>query len=192
MTRLNVLVACESSGTVREAFNKLGHNAWSCDLLEADDGSTRHFTGDVFDVLDTCGDWDIVIAHPPCTYLCVAGNRWHAGSEEREEAITWTMALAQTFKQRGYRWAIENPVGVLSTQWRKPDQYIQPWQFGHGETKKTGLWLGGLAPLEVTNVVDGREQRIWRMGPSPDRWKLRSKTYQGIADAMAWQWGGYA
>ena len=189
--RLNVLVACESSGIVREAFNALGHNAWSADILPADDGG-RHFQGDIFETLDVCGDWDIVIAHPPCTYLCVAGNRWHAGTAARELAVAWTVKLADLMTARGYRWAIENPVGVLSTQWRKATQYIQPWQFGHGETKKTGLWLEGLDPLTPTDVVDGREQRIWKMGPSPDRWKERSKTYAGVASAMARQWGGQA
>jgi len=190
--RLNVLVACESSGTVREAFNALGHNAWSADLLPADDGSAQHFQMDVVRVLRHT-TWDIVIAHPPCTYLCVAGNRWHAGSAEREQAVAWTAELAELMGRRArIGWAIENPVGVLSTQWRKATQYIQPWQFGHGETKKTGLWLEGLDPLTPTNVVEGREQRIWKMGPSPDRWKERSKTYAGVGEAMARQWGGQA
>ena len=188
--RLDVLVACESSGIVREAFNALGHNAWSADLLPADDGSERHFQMDVVELLRHT-TWDIVIAHPPCTYLCVAGNRWHAGSEEREQAVAWTVELAELMSRRArIGWAIENPVGVLSTQWKKATQYIQPWQFGHGETKKTGLWLDGLPPLTPTDVVDGREQRIWKMGPSPDRWKERSKTFAGIGAAMAAQWGG--
>ena len=188
---MRVLVACESSGTVREAFRARGHEAWSCDLLDADDGSEFHFQGDCRPIIET--GWDLIIAHPPCTALAVSGNRWYGEGKpkhhERAESVAFVSDLADLMSRSATRWAIENPVGVLSTMWRKPDQYVQPWQFGHGETKKTGLWLHGLAPLTPTDVVDGREQRIWKMGPSPDRWKERSKTYQGIADAMAEQWG---
>lgn len=189
MERMNVLIVCESSGTVRDAFLARGHNAWSCDLLPDDNGSMRHWEADYREVLGTCGQWDLVIGHPPCTHLCVAGNRWHAGTQARANAVDFVRAMSHRFNRVAKAWCIENPVGVLSTQWRKPDQYVQPWQFGHGETKKTGLWLHNLDPLVPTDVVEGREQRVWKMGPSPERWKVRSKTYAGIAKAMAEQWG---
>lgn len=184
---MNVLVLCEFSGVVREAFRKRGHNAWSCDLRPAEDGG-MHMQCDAFEALHSApaGWWDMVIMHPPCTALAVSGNRWYAGSKAREDAITWTMRLWDEAVLQGCRVCLENPVGVLPV---KPTQYIQPWQFGHGETKKTGLWLWGLPELKPTNIVEGREQRIWKMGPSPDREKERSRTYQGIADAMAEQWG---
>ena len=185
---MRILVAFETSGAVREAFRARGHDVTSCDLLPADDGSPHHIIGDAFAVIAS-GKWDLIIAHPPCTALAVSGNRWYTGSAEREDAITFVKDLAALMSLHAPRWAIENPVGVLSSRWRKPTQYVQPWQFGHGETKKTGLWLHGLASLTPTDVVDGREQRVWRMGPSADRWKERSKTYQGIASAMAGQWG---
>ena len=188
---MRVLVACEYSGKVREAFRRKGHDAWSCDLLPADDGSEFHIQGDCLDAMCDMGPWDIIIAHPPCTALCVSGNRWYGKGmpkhQERIDSIDWTMRLiyiAQNNSRIGC--CIENPVGVLPI---KPTQYIQPWQFGHGETKKTGLWLHGLPPLEPTNIVDGREQRIWKLPPSADRWKIRSETFQGIADAMADAWG---
>ena len=186
---MRVLVAFESSGIVREAFRARGHDAWSCDLQAADDGREEaHIHGDAFEAIERSG-WDLIIAHPPCTALCVAGNRWHAGTPERSAAVEFVRDLANLMDVRSPSWAIENPVGVLSSQWRAPNQYVQPWQFGHGETKKTGLWLRGLPDLEETDVVSGREQRIWKMGPSPERWKERSKTYAGIAAAMAEQWG---
>lgn len=186
---MRVLVACEYSGKVREAFRKLGHDAWSCDLLPADDNSPFHIQGDCVPVIQQC--WDIIIMHPPCTALAVSGNRWYGKGmpkhSERLESIKWTTALYNLAKEHARAGAcMENPVGVLPI---KPTQYIQPWQFGHGETKKTGLWLHGLPPLEPTNIVEGREQRIWKLPPSPDRWKIRSTTFQGIADAMANQWG---
>jgi site-specific DNA-cytosine methylase len=180
-----VLIACEYSGVVRDAFRRRGFDAMSCDLLPTEvDGP--HYQGDMFDL--DLSTFDLVIAHPPCTALAVSGNRWYAGTAERIEAAEfvrriWELPVA--------RLAIENPVGVINTllpEMPKP-QYIQPWMFGHGETKKTGLWTRGLPELVPTNVVSGREQRIWRMAPSPDRWKERSRTYQGIADAMADQWG---
>jgi len=183
---MNVLVACEYSGRVREAFRKKGHRAWSCDLLPTEQG-IHHFQADVFSILNKFS-WDLMIAHPPCTALCVSGNRWYANTQDRIDAIhfverLWNCGIPKV--------CIENPVGVLSTQSMlgKATQYIQPWQFGHGETKKTGLWLDGLAPLQPTNIVNGRDNRIHRMAPSKDRGKLRSLTYQGIADAMADQWG---
>lgn len=178
---MRVLVACEFSGVVRDAFLKLGHDAWSCDLI--DSGHYRHIVGDVCSLLSD--QWDLMIAHPPCTALCVSGNRYYADTEEREEAVEFFRKFLEAPVPRI---AVENPVGVISSRIRPPDQYIQPWQFGHGETKKTGLWLKNLPPLIPTNIVEGREQRIWKMSPSKDRGLLRSITYQGIADAMAEQW----
>lgn len=180
---MRVLIACEFSGVVREAFRKRGHNAWSCDLLPAMDNSPFHIQEDVTKHLRW--GWDLIIAHPPCTYLTVAGNKHYAN---RPDLYLPAAEFARQFMDYADKVCIENPVGRLSTLWRKPDQYIQPWQFGHGETKKTGLWLKELPKLEPTNIVKGREQRIWKMAPSKDRSMLRSITYQGIADAMAEQW----
>ncbi len=185
---MKVLVAFEYSGKVREAFRRLGHDAWSCDLLPADDGSMHHIQGDCRDAIQQ--EWDLIIMHPPCTALAVSGNRWYGKGmpkhQERLDSIKWTMDLFEMAKEFAPMVAMENPVGVLPIA---PTQYIQPWQFGHGETKKTGLWLHGLNPLEPTNIVEGREQRIWKLPPTADRWKIRSETFQGIADAMASQWG---
>ena len=185
---MKILVACEYSGTVRDAFLKRGHDAVSCDLLPCDRGPSQHIQGDCIPVI-TLG-WDLIIMHPPCTALAVSGNRWYGKGmpkhEDREEAIRWTMALWELAKQHSPKVAMENPVGVLPV---KPTQYIQPWQFGHGETKKTGLWLHNLPPLEPTSIVEGREQRLWKLPPSADRWKIRSETFKGIAEAMAEQWG---
>lgn len=185
---MKVLVACEYSGKVREAFRKLGHDAWSCDLLPADDGSEFHIQGDCVPVI--MRGWDLIIMHPPCTALCVSGNRWYGRGmpkhQERIDSIAWTTGLFELAKQHAKSVAMENPVGVLPM---KATQYIQPWQFGHGETKNTGLWLHNLKPLEPTDIVEGRENRIHKMPPSADRWKIRSETYQGIAAAMANQWG---
>lgn len=185
---MRVLVACERSGIVREAFQARGHDAWSNDLVPADDGSRRHFRGDCLEFIRT-HRWDLVIAHPPCTYLAVSGNRWHAGSHERDAAVEFVRTILDADVPRI---AVENPISVLSTRLRKPDQYIQPWQFGHGEVKKTCLWLKGLKPLKATSIVEGRKERVWRMGPSPERSRLRGITYQGIANAMAEQWGEHA
>lgn len=194
---MKVLVACEYSGTVRDAFILAGHDAMSCDLLPTD-APGPHYQGDVFDII---GDgWDLMIAHPPCTYLTVSANKWLkdqpprksgtlvgvARRQAREESIDFVMALQNCGIPRI---AIENPIGCLSTRWRKPDQVLQPWMFGHGETKATCLWLTGLPVLTPTDIVDGREQRLHCLPKTADRWKLRSKTYQGIADAMAQQWG---
>ena len=186
---MNILIGCEYSGKVRDAFIKAGHDAISCDLLPTDK-SGPHIIGDVFDVLAS-RKFDIVIMHPPCTALAVSGNRWYGKGmpkhHERLSAIEWTMALWEAAKRNAsVGVCMENPVGVLPI---KPTQYVQPWQFGHGETKKTGLWLHNLPPLVPTNVVEGREQRIWKLPPSADRWKIRSTTFQGIADAFASQWG---
>lgn len=181
---MRVLIACEYSGTVRDAFRKLGHDAMSCDLLPTDvDGP--HYQGDILDVIND--GWDLMIAHPPCTHLAVSGARWFKDKQqEQAEALEFVRRLLDAPIQRI---CIENPVSIISSRIRKPDQCIQPWMFGHGETKKTCLWLKNLDKLVPTNVVDGRDQRIWKLPPTADRWKIRSKTYQGIADAMAKQWG---
>lgn len=183
---MRVLVACEFSGRVREAFRKAGHIALSCDLLPAEDGKTEyHYQGDVMDILRD--GWDLLIAHPPCTHLAVSGARWFKAKErEQERALIFVSAL---FQAPIKKIALENPVSIISTHFRKPDQIIQPWQFGHPETKKTCLWLKNLPPLEPTNIVSGRANRVHREPPGPERWKNRSRTYQGIAEAMAEQWG---
>jgi hypothetical protein len=177
---MRVLVACEYSGAVRDAFRAMGHDAVSCDLLPTDVPGPHH-QGSVLDMM---------IAFPPCTHLAVSGARWFAAKRadgRQQQAIDFFMQLANADIPKI---AIENPVCIMSTQWRKPDQIIQPWQFGHGETKATCLWLKGLPELKPTDIVDGREQRIWKLPPSEDRWKLRSKTFDGVAHAMAQQWGG--
>ena len=181
---MRVLVACEYSGTVRDAFIRMGHDAMSCDLLPTDVPGP-HYQGDVIDIL---GDGrDLMVAHPPCTHLAVSGARWfHLKQEEQTEALEFVRLLLNSPIERI---ALENPVSIISSRIRKPDQVIQPWQFGHGETKATCLWLKGLSKLVPTNIVSGRENRIHKMPPSPDRWKKRSTTYSGIAKAMAEQWG---
>ena len=181
---MKVLVACEISGRARDAFRALGHDAVSCDLLPSETPGP-HIQGDVLNHLDD--GWDLMIAHPPCTHLAVSGARWFKDKQqEQKEAIAFFLKLVNAPIQRI---AIENPVGIMSTKYRKPDQIIQPWQFGHGETKATCLWLKNLPKLVPTDIVDGRDQKVHRMPPSPDRGKNRSRTYQGIADAMAAQWG---
>lgn len=180
---LRVLVGCEFSGVVRRAFRALGHDAWSCDLLPAEDGGP-HIQGDVLSVLG--GGWDIGIFHPPCTHLAVSGARWFAGKgAEQADALDFVCRLMAA----PFPWALENPISIISSRIRKPDQIIQPWQFGHGETKATCLWLSGLPKLWPTDVVEGRTARVHREPPSPDRWKKRSRTFAGIAEAMADQWG---
>ena len=181
---MKVLVACEFSGVVRDAFKKRGHDAWSCDLLPSE-APGDHLQMDVLSLLDS--GWDLMIAHPPCTHLAVSGARWFKEKqEEQKEALDFVRALLDAPISKI---ALENPVSIISSRVRKPDQIIQPWQFGHGETKATCLWLKGLPKLVPTNIVSGREARIHRMAPSPDRWKERSKTFTGIAEAMAEQWG---
>lgn len=187
---MRVLVACEFSGVVREAFRRRGHQAYSCDLLPAEDGSMYHLAGDVIEHLhrhkDCCRP-DLMIAHPPCTHLAVSGARWFSEKwREQGDAIGffWKLMAAPV-----PRICVENPVSIISTRIRKPDQIIQPWMFGHGETKATCLWLKNLPPLVPTNIVEGRDNRVHREPPSPERWKNRSRTLQGIADAMAEQWG---
>ena len=182
---MRVLVACEFSGVVRRAFAVRGHDTWSCDLLPSEDGSNRHIIGDVRDILND--GWDMMIAHPPCTHLAVSGARWFKDKKkEQSEALEFVRGLLDAPVPRI---ALENPVSVISSRIRKPDQIIQPWQFGHGETKATCLWLKNLPVLTPTNIVDGREARIHKMPPGPDRWKERSRTFRGIAAAMADQWG---
>jgi site-specific DNA-cytosine methylase len=181
---MKILIACEYSGTVREAFSKLGHDAWSCDILETEIPG-NHLQCDVREIL---GDgWDMMIAHPPCTHLAVSGARWFKDKKvEQAEALEFVrLLLAAPIK----RIALENPISIISSHIRKPDQIIQPWQFGHGETKATCLWLQNLPKLQPTNIVEGREQRIWKMPPGENRWKERSRTFEGIAQAMANQWG---
>ena len=182
---MKVLVACEYSARVRDAFRSRGHDAWSCDLLECDGDPSWHYQAPVEEVL---GDgWDLMVAHPPCTHLAVSGSRhFHRKQREQAEALDFVRLLMTAPIPR---WCIENPVSIISSAIRPPDQIIQPWQFGHGETKATCLWLKNLPKLKPAQVVDGREARILMMGPSPDRWKERSRTYQGIADAMGQQWG---
>lgn len=183
---MKILIACEYSGTVRDAFAALGHDATSCDLLPTEKPGP-HYQGDVLDIIGQ--GWDLMIAHPPCTHLAVSGSRcFHLKQKEQAEALDFVrrlMAAPIPFI------CIENPVSVISTKIRKPDQVIQPWMFGHGETKATCLWLKGLPPLRPTNIVEGREQRVWKMPPGPNRWKERSRTYTGIAEAMAEQWTEY-
>lgn len=180
---MKVLVACEFSGTVRDAFVRAGHDAMSCDLLPSETKG-KHYQGSVLDILND--GWDLMIAHPPCTHLAVSGARWFKEKQtEQREALEFVRVLMDAPIERI---AIENPISIISTRIRKPDQIIQPWMFGHGETKATCLWLKNLPKLTPTDIVDGREQRIHKMPPSPDRWKERSKTFQGIANAMADQW----
>ena len=183
---MKVLVACEYSGRVRDVFAALGHDAMSCDLLPSD-APGKHYQGDVFDIIND--GWDLMIAHPPCTHLAVSGARHFAAKQAsgvQQEALNFVQRLLDAPIAKI---ALENPISIISSRIRKPDQIIQPWQFGHGETKATCLWLKGLPLLKPTNIVEGREPKVHRMPPSADRWKLRSTTYQGIADAMAQQWG---
>lgn len=188
---MKVLVACEFSGIVRDAFKAKGHDAWSCDLLPTERPG-QHIQGDVLDTLWTSKDdeWGLMVAFPPCTHLCSSGARWFAAKRadgRQQQGVDFFMTLINA---KINRIAVENPIGIMSTFYRKPDQIIQPWQFGHGETKATCLWLKNLPKLKPTNIVAGRLQRIWRLPPSEDRGMLRSITYRGIADAFANQYGG--
>jgi len=183
---MKILIACEYSGRVRDAFIALGHDAMSCDLLPTEVGGP-HYQGSVFDVLHQ--SWDLMVAHPPCTHLAVSGARHFAAKQAsgvQQEALEFVRMLLNAPIPRI---ALENPISIISSRIRKPDQIIQPWQFGHGETKATCLWLKGLPLLIPTDVVEGREAKVHRMPPGPNRWKERSRTYQGIATAMAAQWG---
>jgi len=185
---MRVLVACEFSGVVRRAFRERGHDAFSCDLLPAEDNSPHHVLGDVLNVLQlNMFRWDLMIAHPPCTHLAVSGARWFREKQaEQAAALAFVRLLMEASIPHI---ALENPISIISSRIRKPDQIIQPWQYGHGETKATCLWLKNLPPLRPTNIVAGREARVHRLPPSPDRWKERSRTFAGIAEAMAEQWG---
>jgi site-specific DNA-cytosine methylase len=186
---MRVLVACEFSGVVRDAFIARGHDAWSCDLLPSErpgphyQDSIQHLLRSLSD----CLQWDMLIAFPPCTHLAISGARWFRGKGPEQESaldfVRWIMACSIP------RIAIENPISIISTRIRKPEQIIQPWQFGHGETKATCLWLKNLPALTPTEIVEGRAARVHRAPPSPDRWKERSRTLPGIAAAMAEQWG---
>lgn len=184
---MRVLVACEYSATVRDAFRARGHDAYSCDLLPTEGDSQWHYQGEIKHFM--AFQWDLMIAHPPCTDLAVSGARHFAekiADGRQQRALDFVQALLDAPIERI---ALENPISVISSKIRKPDQIIQPWQFGHGETKATCLWLKGLPKLVPTDIVDGRADRIHKMSPSPNRWKERSRTYQGIANAMAEQWG---
>lgn len=182
---MRVLVACEFSGVVRNSFRARGHDAWSCDLLPAEDGSKYHIQGDVRRILDE--GLDLMIAHPPCTHLAVSGARWFKEKQvEQEQALEF---VARLLDAPIPRIALENPISIISSRIRKPDQIVQPWQFGHGEVKATCLWLKGLPKLVPTDIVDGRTPRVHFASPGPDRWKERSRTLAGIGAAMADQWG---
>lgn len=189
--RMKVLVACEESQAVTKELRRLGHEAYSCDIVPCSGGHPEwHLQVDATELLKM--QWDMIIAFPPCTHLAVSGARYFEQKKKdgrQGKAIEFFMKFANADCPKI---AIENPIGIMSTHWRKPDQIIQPWQFGHGETKATCLWLKGLPKLEPTNIVSGREQRIWKMPPGKDRAKMRSKTFPGIAKAMAEQWAGNA
>lgn len=186
VTKMRVLVACEFSQIVTKAFRGKGYEAYSCDILPTEGRADWHFQRNVLDVLDD--GWDLMIAHPPCTHLAVSGARWFKGKQrEQEMALEFVRILMAADIPRI---AIENPISIISSRIRKPDQIIQPWMFGHGETKATCLWLKNLPKLTPTCIVEGREGNVHRMTPSPERWKNRSRTYTGIATAMAEQWGG--
>jgi len=183
---MRVLIACEYSGRVRDAFAKLGHDAMSCDLLPTEQPG-KHYQGSVFDVIND--GWDLMICHPPCTHLAVSGARHFAAKKAsgiQDEALDFVRALLSAPIEKI---ALENPVSIISSHILPASQYIQPWEHGHGETKKTGLWLKNLPLLKPSNIVDGRADIVHKMPPGPDRWKNRSRTYQGVADAMAAQWG---
>lgn len=198
MSGLHVLIACEYSGTVRDAFRRLGHEALSCDLLPSD-APGPHYRGDVRELLKH-RSWNLVIAHPPCTYLCSSGLHWNKRRPERAVQTEEALEFVRLFMDLSCPHAIENPVGCISSRIRKPEQIIQPWQFGHPESKATCLWLKGIPPLVPTNVLPKPSSGRWEnqtasgqntLGPTPDRWKLRSTTYKGIADAMARQWSSH-
>ncbi len=205
MTRLRVLIACEFSGVVRRAFANLGHDAWSCDLLPSEDRSNKHIVGDARDVIADTDGWNLlIVCHPPCTRLCNSGVRWltkpPAGKtldQMWRELDEGAALFSDLWNAPVERIAVENPVmhkhaKARILNYQEPAQSVQPWQFGHGETKRTCLWLKNLPPLVPTNIVEGREPRVHHMSPGPDRWKERSRFFPGIAKAMAEQWGSYA
>lgn len=183
---MRVIVGCEFSQIVTKAFRERGHEAYSCDLLPTEDNPDWHFQEDILELLKR-EKFDLGIFHPPCTHLAVSGARWFKGREkEQSEALDFVMALLNAPIGKI---ALENPIGVISTRIRKPDQIIQPWQFGHGETKATCLWYKNLPLLKPTCIVSGREARVYKEPPGKDRWKNRSRTFPGIAEAMSSQWG---
>lgn len=192
MNNKKILVACEESQAVTIAFRERGFEAYSCDIQDCSGGHPEwHIKSEVSYHLAS-DKWDMVLAFPPCTDLASSGARWFKekrANGRQQKSIYFFMLFVMMQKEYGYKLAIENPIGIMSTEYRKPDQIIQPWQFGHGETKATCLWLHDLPLLKPTNIVAGREQRIWNMSPGPERSKLRSKTFPGIAEAMAEQWG---
>lgn len=186
---MTILIACEESQAVTIEMRKLGHEAYSCDIQDCSGGHPEwHLQCDALELLKM--RWDMIIAFPPCTDLAVSGARWFPekiknGSQQRSIEFFMKFANCECDKI-----AIENPIGIMSSVWRKPDQIVQPWMFGHGETKATCLWLKNLPTLKATNIVSGREPKVWKMAPGPDRAKMRAKTYTGIARAMAEQWAG--
>lgn len=191
---MRVLIGCEESGNGRRAFRSRGHDAWSCDLIPARDGSPHHLQKDIFDAILDDGPWDIIILHPDCTAMACSGNRWYGRGcrdhQKRIEAVVWTVLLWRVAKKMArVGCVIENPKSVLWTALGVVPQYVQPHDYGHGETKETGLLADRLPRLVPTNPVEGREHRIWKMAPGPNRKRDRSETFPGIADAMAEQWG---
>jgi hypothetical protein len=187
MRKPRILIGCEESAKVRDAFRARGFDAYSNDILGTRGDSAWHITGDVFKAIRQCGPWDLAIFFPPCTHVCVSGARWWPQKIAlQREALEFMRNLLEADIPRI---AMENPIGCFSTYWCKPDQIIQPWQFGHGETKATCLWLKNLPLLVPTKIVSGRTARVHRMAPGPNRARDRSETYQGVADAMADQWG---
>ena len=181
---IRVLVACEFSGIVRTAFEKVGCDSWSCDFFSSEIPTENHYEGDVRDILNN--NWDLMIAHPPCTHIAVSGARWFVEKRrEQEESLDFVKYLLNAPIRHI---CIENPISIISTRIRRPDQVIQPWQFGHGESKAICLWLKNLPILRPTKIVSGREQRVHNLPPSPSRWKERSRFFSGIAEAMANQW----
>ena len=187
---LKILIACEESQAVTIEFRKLGFEAYSCDILPCSGGHPEwHIQGDVLEVINQ--GWDVMIAFPPCTHLAVSGARWFPEKIKdgrQQEGIDFFMAMVNAPVKHI---AVENPIGIMSSKYKKPNQIIQPWMFGHGEVKPTCLWIKNLPLLKPSAIVEGREQKIWKMSPGPERSKLRSKTYPGIAKAMAEQWGEY-
>lgn len=191
---MRILIACEESQTVCKAFRQLGHEAYSNDIIDCSGGHPEwHLKMDALKAI-SLGNWDLVIAHPPCTDIAVSGARHFKekiADGRQQAAINFFMSIVEACEIQRVPYAIENPICIMSTHYRKPDQIIQPWQFGHGETKATCLWLSSLPLLKPTDIVEGREQRIWKLPPGPDRAKERSKTYHGIANAMADQWSEF-
>jgi site-specific DNA-cytosine methylase len=184
---VRVLVACEYSGRVRDAFRRHGHDAWSCDLLECEADPTWHYQRPVEEILDQ--GWDLMVAHPPCTDLAISGSA-HLGKKYADGRVDRALDFVRLLMNAPIpRWCIENPISLISSHIRKPDQIIQPWEFGHGECKATCFWLKNLPRLKPTEYAEGREERVFLMPPGPNRWKERSRTFEGVAAAMGDQWG---